>query len=150
VKHKSQAQKNMHQLLSVARAHKKVLSKRLETTGVYQSQHRLLMYLAGHTCKSQKQIAEDMEISTATLAVSIKKLEHGGYLEKTMDASDNRLNTITITEKGRNVVEKSLQIFEEVDSLTFAGLSDDEMLTLSELLARVEKNLTTVNEEEKE
>jgi Mn-dependent DtxR family transcriptional regulator len=37
-----------------------------------------------------------MDVSAATIAVSLKKLEKGGYINKVMDEGDNRLNQITM------------------------------------------------------
>ena len=65
---------------------------------------------------SQNDIARQMDISAATVAVALKKLESGGYISKEVDEEDNRLNKITITEKGNKVVEQSKQIFEMIES----------------------------------
>ena len=47
-------------------------------------------------------------VSGATMAVSLKKLEKGGYINRLVDQHDNRCNQICITEKGREVVEESV------------------------------------------
>ncbi|HCS74075.1 MAG TPA: MarR family transcriptional regulator, partial [Clostridiales bacterium] len=47
----------------------------LDETGVYQAQHRLLMAISRKPYSSQKKLAEAMQVSTATVAVSLKKLE---------------------------------------------------------------------------
>lgn len=132
---------NTQSFISAARKHKKLMSKSLDTTGVYQGQHRILMCLAEHSCESQKQIANVLGISTASLAVSIKKLKNGGYLEKEMNKEDNRINKISITEKGRRVVEQSYRIFMEVDASAFVGFSREEMETLAAMLQRINENL---------
>ncbi|MCD8120134.1 MAG: MarR family winged helix-turn-helix transcriptional regulator [Lachnospiraceae bacterium] len=135
----------VHLLLDAARGHKNLMNRSLEKTGVFQSQHRILMYLSDHTYESQKKIAEDMHISTAAAAVSIKKLEAGGYLTKEMDPNDNRINTIRITEKGLDVVEESLRIFPRVDQETLEGVSPEEMQVMHDVLEKVVENLRKLN-----
>ncbi|AUS96738.1 MarR family transcriptional regulator [Clostridium thermosuccinogenes] len=127
--------------------HRKVMQHYLQETGVYQAQHHLLMKISHNRYASQKELAESMEVSTATIAVSLKKLEKGGYIKKIMDEEDNRLNQIIITEKGNKVVEQSKQIFESVDQKLFDGFTEKELSTLSSLLRKLDSNLARMEEE---
>ena len=60
------------------RLHRKVVEQELSTTGVYRSQHRILMCLAKNPHISQTELAERQEVSTSAIAVSLKKLQQGG------------------------------------------------------------------------
>lgn len=82
------------------------------------------------------------EVSTATIAVSLKKMEKGGYIKRLVDERDNRYNQICITDKGRQIVEKSHQIFREVEEAMFSGFSEEESRRLEEDLDRIYRNLT--------
>jgi len=90
--------------------HRRIMQKFLDETGVYQAQHRLLMEIFRNPDASQNDIARSMDVSAATIAVSLKKLEKGGYIKRETVEEDNRFNKITITEKGNKVVEQSKQI----------------------------------------
>ena len=57
----------------------------LDETGVYQSQHRLLMEISRNPNASQKDIARIMDVSAATVAVSLKNLKREDMLK------DNRM-----------------------------------------------------------
>ena len=46
----------------------------LDATGVFHAQHRLLMEIARNPNVSQNDIAKIMDVSAATIAVSLKKL----------------------------------------------------------------------------
>ena len=46
-----------------------------------------------------------------------------------------------ITEKGKEVVQQSLQLFAETDEIFFKGFSDGEMEQLYSLLNRAKENL---------
>ena len=80
-------------------------------------------------------------MSGATIAVSLKKLEKGGYIRRLVDQEDNRCNQICITDKGRKVVEDSVKIFRRIECRMFEGFSENDMKVLGELLDRIYGNL---------
>lgn len=129
---------------------KRTIEKRVSITGVYRSQHQLLMQIAHHPKSSQIEIAERLDISPAAVAVSLKKLEKGGYIKKDLDTTDNRINQIEVTEKGKYVVEKSHLIFEEIEKTIFEGFTEEEIEKTGELLERIYQNLCRVQEEREE
>ncbi len=137
----------IHQIIGFAIKHRKIMQYYLDETGVYQAQHHLLMRIHHDQNASQKDIAMSMDVSAATIAVSLKKLEKGGYIKKEMDQGDNRLNQITITEKGNKVVEKSKQIFDFTDRKVFEGFTQEEKRTLSSLLMKLDANLIRMDDE---
>jgi DNA-binding MarR family transcriptional regulator len=137
----------IHQLILFAIKHRKIMQRYLEETGVYHAQHRLLMEIAKNPCASQNDIARRMDISPATVAVSLKKLEKGGYILREMDEGDNRLNKITITGKGREVVEESRRIFDMTDRLVLDGFSEEEKRNLFALLQKINANLDKMEQE---
>ncbi|MCI9148198.1 MAG: MarR family transcriptional regulator [Hungatella sp.] len=127
--------------IQTARMHRKVLEQGLSSTGVYRSQHHLLMFVADHPQVSQKELARLHGVSTATIAVSLKKLEQGGYIERKVDVKDNRYNQICITAKGMAAVERSAAIFEDLEKRMFQGFSAEDFEKLEELLDRLYGNL---------
>ena len=137
----------LHQIICFAVKHRTVMQAYLDKTGVYQAQHHLLMRISHNHYASQKDLAESMELSTATVAVSLKKLERGGYIKRSVDTADNRLNRITITEKGKKVVEQSRQIFESTDRKIFQGLTEEEKRLLFDLVQKMNANLGKMEEE---
>lgn len=129
--------------------HRRIMESSLEKVGVFQGQHRILMELSENEYHSQKEIAAAMKVSTATIAIALKKLEKNGYINKITDEEDNRLNIIVITEKGRNVVEMSRQLFDDIDSTMFEGFSHEEKKNFINMLDRIEDNLLRYEENKK-
>ena len=89
-------------------------------------------------------------ISSATVAVSLKKLEKGGYIERAVDASDNRCNQIRMTEKGMEVVKHSIQIFRKTETDLLDGFSEKEQEEFLNYLARICQNIKKASETESE
>lgn len=137
----------IHQLIGFTVKLRKIMHNYLDETGVYHAQHRLLMQIHHNQNASQKDIATSMDVSAATIAVSLKKLEKGGYIKKEMDEGDNRFNQITITEKGNKVVEQSKQIFDSTDRKVFEGFSENEKSCLFVLLQKLNANLARMEDE---
>lgn len=133
-----------HQIINLFRqsdqAMKRVIGKKVEDTGIYRSQHRLLMILGKHPDCSQRAIANKMEISPAAVAVSLKKLEKSGYITRSCDAEDNRMNHVVITDKGKKAIDQSILYFQEIEDAMFEGFSQKELETYAAFLERVIHN----------
>jgi len=133
-------------ILKIAREHRKTVEKRICSLGIHPSQHHFLMYIAKNGACTQNSIAEAMEVSAATVAVSLKKLEKGGYIEKQISQSDSRSNLIALTDKGVDVVEQSKEMFEQVDRGMFASITEEEQQQFHNFMERVISNLKTMED----
>lgn len=134
----------MHTYMGIHRLHRMVLERQFNKTGVYRSQHQLLMYISENPNTSQKDLAAMHHVSTATVAVSLKKLENGGYIKRVVDKQDNRFNQICITEKGKAIVEGSIAYFQKLETQMFEGFGPEELLQLQGFLDRVFQNLNGI------
>ncbi len=133
-------------IIKIAREHRKTVEKRICSLGIHPSQHHFLVHLAVNGACTQNNIAEAMEVSAAAVAVSVKKLERGGYVEKRISASDSRSNVIALTAKGEEVVQQSRLMFEEVDEKMFDGLTEEQQNRLHEYMEQIINNLKTMEE----
>lgn len=129
-------------------AFKRAIEWQVKGTGVYRSQHRLLMHLHRQPNCSQVELAKQLEVSPSAIAVSIRKLEKGGYIRRETDESDNRAHQVTITQKGEQVIKESVTMFQETERQMFRGFSDEEIGRLSELLERMYQNLGRFRKQE--
>ena len=137
------------ELRHTLRVHHAICDKRVRDLGIHPSQHMLLMHLSAmREIDSQKELAAHMGISPAALAVSLGKLEAGGYIEKEISAADGRVKTLAITEKGRALVADSKRIFDGIDREMFEGISDTEASAFFEVLKRIHQNLDRMKENE--
>ena len=133
-------------ILKIAREHRKTVEKRICSLGIHPSQHHFLMHIAKNGACTQNCIAEAMEISAATVAVSLKKLEKGGYIEKKISPEDGRSNLIVLTEKGEKVAEQSKVMFEEVDEQMFDSITEEQRKQLHGCMEKMIENLRTMEE----
>lgn len=131
--------------MRVMKLHRSILDERLKQTGVYRSQHQILMMLSDHSNVSQREIAERLYVSTATIAVSVKKLEKGGYITRLVDQEDNRMNKLCLTEKGKHMVEHSREFFHNVETRMFHEFSQEELSAMEQYLDRIYENLSRIS-----
>lgn len=138
----------MLKMLRISRLHRMVFEKNISNMGIHHSQHHLLMYIAkAGEITSQKEIAEKFEISPAAIARTLKSLESEGFVVRENLEGDGRYNRITITDKGKQIVENSYKMFQETDSSLFEDFSDDDIVKFNQLLDGIQSKLISKNEE---
>ena len=144
-------EKAIESFISIDRLHRTLFDGAVRNMGLHRGQHHVLMWLSRTDCiPSQKDIAERLEVSPAAVAVMLGKLEQAGYIERSADDADRRNNRTSITPKGREAVEKTHRVFSEIDSLMFAGLSEEELRKSSDVLGKMAENLRNINVSELE
>lgn len=133
-----------HQIVSlfrqIDRSLKRAISRKVMDTGIYRSQHALLMMLGKFPECSQAELAEKMDISPAAIAVSLKKLEKAGYVSRQCKQHDNRMNQVIITDKGRAAIDVSIHYFKEMEAAILKDFSMQEMEMLEDFFKRIIKN----------
>lgn len=133
--------KAIDMMLITDRMHKHLIDFQASKIGIHRTQHRILMHIARNgKLGSQKSIAEHMGVSSAAITMALKKLEQGGYIERNQ-GSDGRFNEVTITEKGKMIVEETKQLFTAADTSLFDGFSDAELESYMKILTKIQENI---------
>lgn len=138
----------MKLFIRLTRMQRSVIGNRVKETGIYQGQHQILMHIHCHPGASQKDIAGMMEVSTATIAVALKKLERAGYIRRAVDGADNRYNRLQITEKGQRIVCQSHKILQRTEEEMFDGFEEGDFRQLRQLLGRICQNIERMSEKD--
>ncbi len=139
----------MDMLMRMNRAHHRVVERTLSRTDMHGGQHRMLMALArSGRLDTQKELARNMDISPATAANMLKKLEKGGYILRRAGDADGRCNEVEITARGQEVIEQTRRLFAGIEQRMFEGLEAEEIEALSRMIGRVTVNLRAMEEEE--
>ena len=91
--------------------------------------------------RSQKELADRMRLSPATVAASLKSLERNGYVERQTDPTDSRRNQIAVTRRALEALEAGREVFHQVDEAMFAGFTTEEIDALNAFHRRMLENL---------
>ena len=113
----------------------------LKDTGIHPKQVPLIGLVYHREGISQKEISQALQISPPTVAVSIKRLEKAGIIERKADEKDQRLSRIYLTEEGRTVTEKARECIREKEKLLFRGFSESEICLLRRFFLQMIQNL---------
>ena len=93
---------------------------------------------------SQREISDVLKISAPTVAVSVKRLEKTGMLERRNDEKDQRVMRIYLTEKGRRLTKTMKRYFEENEKAMFQGFSESELCLMKRFFKQMAENLEGV------
>lgn len=128
-------------LVRVMRLHHRVIERRIDGLGIHHSQHRMLMRLScTGGAASQKDLAAALDVSPACVARTLKALNAAGLIDKS-EGADGRRRKIGILPKGQRLIDDSFKTFREIDREMFAGISDEEVRQLTDILSRIHQNL---------
>lgn len=138
-------EKRIHEAVDVMihteRMHKLAIDSKAQEIGIHRTQHRILMHLARRgSLPSQKELAEHLGVSAAAVTGALKRIERDGYIKRSL-GQDNRYNELTITEKGREIVEKTKKLFSETDISLFDGFTDEEIEAYISCLKKIQQNI---------
>ena len=131
----------VHKLCKVSLLHRYRISVALSGLKIYRGQPEILEYLSKNGDCSQKEIADSLGVSPASIATSLKRMSKENFIERTPDENDRRINRLKITEKGEKARLEGRKNCDKVNKTMFSGFSDDEIETFSAMLSKVCENL---------
>ncbi len=110
---------------------------------IYRGQPDILGYLMCHGDCSQRELADALEVSPASIATSLKRMSRAGYIDRTADEKDRRINRLQITPLGKDAFLAGKKECDKVDKIIFNGFSKDEVVEFSAMLERIYNNLSS-------
>ena len=128
-------------MIRTNRMHRALIDSRVWSLGIHRTQHRILMHLSRcDKLPSQKELADHLDVTPAAVTCALKKIESDGYIERTL-GHDNRYNELRITEKGKELVNLSKQMFSDADRAMFDGFTEDELATYISCMEKLQANI---------
>lgn len=108
--------------------------------GLYPGQIGLIRQLMKQDGLSQRELAAKIHIKPPTAAVSIKRLEKNGILERKSDQNDQRISRIYLTEKGKNIGKEVCAMVQKNELELFTGFSESEILLMRRFFIQMIEN----------
>ena len=103
------------------------------------TQYIVMMYFWEMEKSNVKEIGKTLLLDSGTLTPLLKKLEKKGYITRVRSTIDERNLDVEITEKGKELKEKSKSIPEKIKKCI--NLSEEETSTLYSLINKVLTNI---------
>ncbi len=130
---------------------RKLFIKRSSSAGeLHFSQVAIMRTIEQNEHCTQATLAEQLNVTPASVATSTKRLEKSGFITKTVDKDNLRCKRLALTEKGREAINRHLQLFKEYDSLIFKNFSEEDKVHFFGYLERLVsemKQLESINEQ---
>jgi DNA-binding MarR family transcriptional regulator len=89
-------------------------------------------------------IATQTKLDKMTVSKSLKKLVQMGFVNRIEHQIDTRAKSVSLTEKGKEMVSTLAPIVEGIDSMFFGKVSNQEQKSLIQILAKLV--ISTTNE----
>ncbi|PKM52580.1 MAG: MarR family transcriptional regulator [Firmicutes bacterium HGW-Firmicutes-7] len=141
---------SLHALFGqVIRAHFQLSHAMLEKIGIYPGQPPLLFALVKKDGLSQKELACKLNIKPATMTIMLKRMENAKLIKRIQDKEDQRIVSVYLTEKGRDVQKKVLEVIEEIHHECFHNFSNEEEEFLKKIFVKLRDNLMCASEQNK-
>lgn len=108
----------------------------------------IVLVLAGRDM-SQKELAEQMNVTPSTITTSIQKMEREGYVRRCADPNDQRVMRLSITDKSRKYLDDLHKVGDLMEDMVFKGMNVEERIVLKRLIRQVRDNLMEAEEQAK-
>lgn len=122
-------------LLSLLRkSHPQHVSKIL---GISRAEHQALRILSAHEGCDISTFAGNIGVSQPTTTVTVDRLVDAGFITRTQCTNDRRVARLHLTDKGRDIVERSKQAHRAIMAPYVERLSKEEQETLVRILNKM-------------
>jgi len=125
----------------LTRKHFQYCECKFQSIGIGPGQVPILMELGKHGQLSQRDLAEKVNVTPATISGTLKRLERAGVIVRTGTEDDARVSLVSLSERGKALMQEARSVFAEADARLIEGLSQEEMESLRGLLHRMQKNV---------
>jgi DNA-binding MarR family transcriptional regulator len=111
-------------LYSASRAITQAYRSLLTPWGLTYPQYLVLAVLWTEGDQSIRSLGDAMQLDSGTLSPLVRRLEQAGLVEKSRSAEDERVVTVTLTERGRDLRAEVAPVHRRIAEI--AGVRDDD------------------------
>ncbi len=119
--------------------------KKLEAhgvVGIVPSHGDIMFILRQYDTLTMSDLSERIRRDPSTVTSLVKKLIKFGYISSTKNPDDGRSSLISLTDKGKALGPCFKEISEEMFSIEYRGISEEERKMFVDILKRVNQNFS--------
>ena len=118
-----------------------------EKMGIHPGQCHMISLIHRYPGRSQKELADIINIKPATMTVMVKKLEKAELVKRIPHETDQRMLKIYLTEKGDDVFIKLDEIRKKMQMEYYKNFTEEELHTLYELIKKMDDNIKRIKDD---
>ncbi len=115
-------------LLKSYKLMRKILQEEAVREGLTFNETSLLFFVNANGKANVTTLAKYLDVSKSSVVEMIDKLVRNGFLERTKDVKDRRVTYVTITDKGRAVLETVREKYKETINKVLSEVNDMECI----------------------
>lgn len=121
--------------------HRNLMQKYFQGCGMFNGQPFMLFHIQCNPGITQKELAREMNITAASVATSVKRLEAADLVRRVPDEWDGRVLHLYLTPEGEAMDRHCRRAKTILAAVQFDGFTDEERAALSCYLDRMSRNL---------
>ena len=129
-------------LLSLGRTYHGSVAAFEKLTGITAAKWRILFLIDSEPECTQKRLTDLIEVDPGSITRQVKRLEAEGYIRREDDPRDNRLTRIFLTARGRQYVDRKMQLRREFLQRMLVGIPAKDVEQLQATLKRIYLNVS--------
>ncbi len=123
------------------------IDKLVHPYGFSAGQVPLMQLLSERDGQTQKELAEQLEVTPASLTSMLNRMERAGLIERQRSEADQRAFHVVLTVRGRNAAKKLGAIIRFVNARNLAGFRTEEKLLFLRFMEQMDDNMKRHREE---
>ncbi|MDR2007127.1 MAG: MarR family transcriptional regulator [Acidaminococcales bacterium] len=128
---------------SVIAEYAECVDKISQKFNLYVGQTDILLLLDERSGRSQKELANALGVSKATVGVSLRRMETAGLVNRVTDPRDARCVRVSLTDKGIAVCNKCKADYKAVYDSMFGDAVGERRQTMYDVLDKINKGLVS-------
>lgn len=133
----------MSDLSLIVRASHMYFSRRMKRYGIGMSEQMILMRLAAVDKENQDGLANYFRLDKSAVAKITARLADKGLITRNRNIDNRRENLISITDKGRSLMNELIAAADEWDKQVMKGFTEEQKQELRKMLAQAAVNVST-------
>ncbi|MBO8464337.1 MAG: MarR family transcriptional regulator [Firmicutes bacterium] len=113
----------------------------MESYGLHPGQVAVMKALDRKEGMSQRELADILHIKPPTVAVSIKRMEKNGFIERKPDEKDQRITRIYLTQYGKKINQEIVELLQKNEEELFQGFEEGEKYLFKRFFKQMIENL---------
>ena len=137
----------MTMIMRLTRLQFQYMRAQLEKLDLYPGQPQLLLALREHDNASQKELAQAMDVSPATLTVMLRRMDAKHLVRRVNDPQDLRVIRLSLTEEGCEKVRQIDAFIRQANEMLDGLFTPEELRTASGMIRRVCTRLEMIRQD---
>ena len=120
------------------------INRKLEHYNIGKGQHFILLTLFRNGGISQEALSSYLQLDKGSIAKSVKKLEDRAYIERSFDLIDKRVNKVSLTQKGLDIIPVIQEVIQSLGDILLSELSESEKQEVNHLLFKMARTVYNI------